>query len=266
MHGLREKLMEEEARLELIKQKTANRLRTAPEGTLRISKSNNCIQYYHCQKQSDLRNGKYLHSSEVKLIHELAQKTYDEKVLRLAKRRLNQIERLLREYRDDEIEAIYQKESAARHKLIEPVETTWNQRVGQWMSEEYERKQFKETDPFIYSEKGERVRSKSEKILADYFFHKNIPYKYEKGLYLRGYGMVYPDFTFLSKRTGTEIYWEHEGRMDDPTYAEPAIRKIHTYEDNGIFLGERLILTFETKNIILSTVDIERNVKRFLEG
>lgn len=28
--------------------------------------------------------------------------------------------------------------------------------------------------------------------------------------------MVYPDFTFLSRRTGEEIYWEHEGMMDKP--------------------------------------------------
>lgn len=75
-------------------------------------------------------------------------------------------------------------------------------------------------------------------------FHKGIPYKYEKPLYLKGYGIVYPDFTFLSKRTRKEIYWEHEGRMDDSEYAKTAIKKIKTYEDNGIYLGENLILTF----------------------
>lgn len=55
---------------------------------------------------------------------------------------------------------------------------------------------------------------------------------------------MYPDFTFLSKRTRKEIYWEHEGRMDDSEYAKTAIKKIKTYEDNGIYLGENLILTF----------------------
>ena len=266
MQGLREKLMEEQARLELIKQRTAVQLVNAPEGTLRISKSNNCIQYYHCKKDDIYENGKYLHSSENKLIRELAQKAYNEKVLRLAERRLHQMEKLLDEYQDDEIEMIYQKENIVRQGLITPVEMTWEQCIEQWISEDYVGKQFKEMDPSIYSEKGERVRSKSEKILADYFFHKNIPYKYEKELYLKGYGVVYPDFTFLSKKTGKEIYWEHEGRMDDATYVEAAIKKIHTYENNGIYLGERLILTFETKNTMINTEDIERNVKRFLEG
>ena len=61
------------------------------------------------------------------------------------------------------------------------------------------------------TEKGERVRSKSEKILADYFYRNNILYQYEKPLYLKGYGTIYTDFTFLSKKTRKEIYWEHEG-------------------------------------------------------
>ena len=103
-----------------------------------------------------------------------------------------------------------------------------------------------------------------EKILADYFYHHNIPYKYEKPIRLEGYGIVYPDFTFLSRRTGKELYWEHEGRMDDPGYARKAIKKIESYESNGIYVGDRLILTFETEATVLSRKSIERNVKRYL--
>ena len=75
---------------------------------------------------------------------------------------------------------------------------------------------------------------------------------------------MYPDFTFLSKRTGKEIYWEHEGRMDDPGYVKSAIKKMESYENNGIFIGERLILTFETETVVLSSKSIARNVERFL--
>ena len=58
--------------------------------------------------------------------------------------------------------------------------------LGQWRREEYRGKEFKEGDPVVYSDRGERVRSKSEKILADYLYHHNIPYKYEKPLQLSG--------------------------------------------------------------------------------
>lgn len=264
MYGLKEKLIEEQIRLEKIEKKVKQQLKNVPEGTLRISKSNNHIQYYHCKEGYVQKSGKYLHRSEEELAHKLAQKAYHEKVLRLVKRRLHQIKHLTEEYQDNEIEMLYEKEHIARQKLILPVELTWEQQLKQWISEEYEGKGFIEGDSIIYSEKGERVRSKSEKILADYFYRKNIPYKYEKPLNLKGYGIVYPDFTFLSKKTGREIFWEHEGCMDNPGYAETAIKKLQTYENNGIYVGDRLILTFETKTTVLNTKDIERNVKRYL--
>ena len=116
----------------------------------------------------------------------------------------------------------------------------------------------------ILTEKGERVRSKSEKILADFFFRRNILYKYEKPLYLKGYGTVYPDFTFLSKRTGQEIFWEHEGMMDRQEYAKSAVRKIESYQKNEIYPGDRLILTFETEQSVLNSNIIERLVNKYL--
>ncbi len=54
--------------------------------------------------------------------------------------------------------------------------------------------------PVIITEKGERVRSKTEKMLADFFYRKEILYRYEKPLYLKGYGIVYPDFAFFSEK------------------------------------------------------------------
>ena len=83
-------------------------------------------------------------------------------------------------------------------------------------------------------------------------------------LYLKGTGMVYPDFTFLSRRTRKEIYWEHDGRMDDPVYARSAVRKIQAYEENGIYPGENLILTFETEKTILDIRIVKGLVERYL--
>ena len=125
-------------------------------------------------------------------------------------------------------------------------------------------KSFEDNIPVILSEKSERVRSKSEKILADYFYRHGIEYKYECPIYLKGLGTVYPDFTFLSFKTGEEIYWEHNGRVDDPKYARRMVRKINAYENNGIYAGEKLILTYETEQTILNTGKIEQLVKRYL--
>ena len=52
--------------------------------------------------------------------------------------------------------------------------------------------------------------------------------------------------------------------MDDPNYAKSAIKKIQMYENNDIFVGERLILTYETATTVLNTRDIERKVEKYL--
>ena len=83
-------------------------------------------------------------------------------------------------------------------------------------------------------------------------------------MHLKGYGTVYPDFTFLSKKTGKEIYWEHEGMMDRQEYARSAVRKIEFYQKNGIYPGDQLILTFETEQSVLNSKVIEGLVEKYL--
>lgn len=213
MKGLKDLLLEEQYRLEKIIEATKNRLKDAPTGTLRMSRSHNQVQYYRCSKEK--KKGIYISKKNIKLAQQLAQKTYDEKVLKIAEKRLLQISKITKDYKENEIEEIYNKERLERQRLIEPVEQTWEQRVIEWKLKEYKGKGFREDTPIVLTERGERVRSKSEKIMADYFYRHGIEYKYECPLYLNGVGTIYPDFTFLSKKTGEEIYWEHNGKVDD---------------------------------------------------
>ncbi len=263
MEGLREMLLKEQIRLERICRQAEERLKDVPLGKLRLSSSHHSVQYYHCVP-GEKKKGRYMSRTEQELARKLAQKSYDEKVLKLAQKRLSQIKRITRDYEDREIEKVFRNEHKERKKLISPIEPTWEQRLEAWMAQIYPQKEFQEDIPVILSERGERVRSKSEKILADYFYRKGIPYKYECPLYLERFGIVHPDFTFLSRRTGQEIYWEHDGRMDDPIYARNAVRKIAAYEENDIFPGERLILTFETEKTMLNTRLIEKLVLKYL--
>lgn len=262
MKGIKELLFEEQKRFEKIIKKTKNQLKDAPEGTLRMSKSHNTLQYYRCT--DDKKSGTYINRDNIDMARKLAQKAYDEKVLKLAEKRLSQIQKITRDYNEREIEEIYLNERTERQELIEPIEPTWEQKVKEWKEKEYNKKGFREDAPIILTEKGERVRSKSEKILADYFYRNGIEYKYECPLYLNGVGTVYPDFTFLSLQTGEEIYWEHNGMVDDPGYARKMVRKIQEYEKNGIFPGEGLILTYETEQMVLNTWKIEQLVNRYL--
>lgn len=250
MYGLREMLLQEQKHLQSIIAKAREKDIEEPEGRLRISVDHGVARYYQC---IDDRYGEYISRENIQLPRQLAQKAYNDTVLKTAEARAKHIARCLKNYNDDELEQLFTSLHPERQKLITPVEPTFSQLQEQWYSEPYVGKAFKEGMPVILTEKGERVRSKSEKILADFFYRNNIPYKYEKPLNLSGYGIVYPDFTFLSRKLRKEIYWEHEGMMDKPEYAIKAVKKLNSYQMNGILPGERLILTFETEQDVLNT-------------
>ena len=94
-------------------------------------------------------------------------------------------------------------------------------------------------------------------------YMEKIAYRYECELKI-GKAVFYPDFTILHPLTGKEIYWEHEGMMDKPEYAKSAVKKIESYQRNGIHLGERLILTFETELTVLNSQIVEELVEKYL--
>ena len=72
---------------------------------MRLSKSHGKLQFYQCT--DDNKKGKYISKDNQQLIHSLAQKTYDERILRLVEKRLKQIQKITKDYEDNEIEKIY---------------------------------------------------------------------------------------------------------------------------------------------------------------
>ncbi|MCR5665971.1 MAG: hypothetical protein K6G01_04015 [Eubacterium sp.] len=261
MNGLKEMLLKEKEYLESILAKVKKENNLTLEGRLRISVDNGKVRYYHCK---DNKYGEYIQKDNKELPQLLAQKAYCSSVIKATEKRVKLITRCLEGYSDDEVERLFEKLHPERKKLIIPVEPTYNQLKERWYTESYFGKGFREGTPVILTEKGERVRSKSEKILADYFYRNDILYKYEKPLNLAGYGVVYPDFTFFSKKYRKELYWEHEGMMDKADYVQNAIKKINNYQKNGIYPGERLILTFETSQETLDSKVVKKLVDKYL--
>ena len=111
------------------------------------------------------------------------------------------------------------------------------------------------------TENGERVRSKSEKIIADKLHALGVPYRYEYPLVLDGNMKIYPDFTMLRMPEREEIYLEHFGLMDDEGYVEKVMWKLNTYERNGIYLGVNLFITYETGRNPLNTKTLDRLIR-----
>lgn len=248
-----------------LEKRIEKKLRFAPEGSLRISENQGSKQYYHRALPSD-RNGKYISKSNMKLVTRLAQKSYNQKLLNSIKSELIAIDNYMRFLPEQFAEDVYSKLREDRKVLVAPEIETDEIFLANWESQEYSGKSFSDDSIELYSERGERVRSKSELIIANLLNKYKVPYRYECPVVLRGYGTVYPDFTILIVSSRREIYWEHQGMMDDPEYVAKAIKKVSSYIKSGIFPGERLILTSETRQSPIDVRVIELMIKHLIEG
>ena len=239
--------------------KVSAMLKNAPPGELRVIRHHTNYQYYHSLPGQ--RN--YISKKKPELAISLAQKEYDTAVLTKALTFQEQVGALYHTLEVDFDEIINQFPEEKK-KLIKPYFTSDNEFIKEWESMSYTGKLIDESIPELFSNRGEQVRSKSEKIIADRLAELGIPYRYEAPLFLGTMGIVYPDFTLLKVCTREEIYWEHLGMMDDPSYVHKALNKINTYIRNGFIPGKNLLLTFESKAIPLNMRNVESQLRAIL--
>ena len=216
----------------------------SPKGRLKISRRRNNNYYYHVTEK-DKTSGEII---DKELAKGLAQRTYWEDVLKTALREERLLKRMIDRYPDPAAEEIYEQMSQERKELVTPIVLTDEQYRNKWLAQEYRHKGFREGAPFYTTVKGERVRSKSEQIIADRLTAKNIPYIYEKPLQV-GIDIFHPYFTILRMSDRKELYYEHLGRLGDMGYATDAVDRINKYHRNGFVLGDNLFLTGETGDL-----------------
>lgn len=260
-----EEIKERKEVLEKIIIEKRDALAKAPEGDVRANydKARNVLQFYLRSEQSD-KNGKYMKKKEKTKAYSLLQKKYDKQILFDAEKEMGAIERFLSVVDEDELKRNYTELPSVIKSLITPVAIDEETLIKQWESVQYEKKGFSTLDKSEhYTKKDERVRSKSEILIANSLFDAGIPYLYEFPIKLKSGITVHPDFKVLNVRTGKTYYWEHLGGMDDMEYVRDNIPKIREYIGSGLALGESLVLTFETMNAPLSPREIDRTIKTY---
>ncbi|MBQ9156282.1 MAG: hypothetical protein IJ137_05835 [Eubacterium sp.] len=262
-YELMAKLIQRKNYLEQIIREKQEAIENSPPGRLRISRSHGRTQCFYRSDPSD-KHGKYICKEERALASKIAQKDYDIRVLKSAREELHNINELLILYEQGSIEAVYEQLSEPRQKLINPIVLSDNEYADRWQNNPYQKKAHLKDTPEYSTAKGEHVRSKSEIIIADTLYRRNIPYKYECPLVLAKVGTIHPDFTLLNVRLRKEYYWEHLGMMDSPQYAEAALDRINQYERHGIFPGDNLIITHETHNTPFQTAIIDDLISLYL--
>lgn len=260
-------LKEEMEELKQIVTSAKQRLIEVPEGNLRVRTWNGKTEYYYRNSTNENTkesrdNGRYLKKKEESLAKSIAQRDYDREVVNRAEERISIIEKFLKIYQKTSLKKLYQDTVPGRRSLVKADIISDEEYIKQWQSVPYRGKSFLDDDIEIITERGERVRSKSEKIIADKLLSLGIPYRYEYPLTLSDGVRVYPDFTILKLPEREEVYLEHFGMMDDADYVDSVLYKLNTYEKNKIYLGVNLFITHETSRNPLNTRALDAMLKK----
>lgn len=254
-----------EQKCNLILKKIAERKFPKIEGRLVISNTTKNPCFYNRTKNpiTGEYTTEYIPKTNVKLISRLAEKDYLNQSEKLAVKRKKQMQELRKDFNEDEFDELYAKIHPVRKEYFSPLIPTTKQIEEEWLNKPYQKNPYRYGDRKIVTRDGMRVRSKSEKFLAEIFDQRGIKYKYECPIIL-GNKTIYPDFTFLNRNQET-IYWEHFGMMDNPQYASDACQKIKQYEKEDIFVGEKLIITFEDGKNDLDYEWVDKLINRYLQ-
>lgn len=230
-------------------------------------------QFYKCKMEADdisKVQRTYLKKEDIQIAKYLAQKDFDFRLLTILKKQLLVLEQALREYPIENGTELYYALSAERKALIQSEyedDETYIKRWRQMFLGGSQRDSFYERYPITtpyYTERGERVRSKSEKIIADKLAKEGIPYVYEPLTNFANKGMR-PDFAVLNIRLRKTFFGEHFGMMDVPEYAIKCVEKINKYNELGYEYGRNLLYTFETQEAGLDTLLLDRLINSYLK-
>lgn len=267
MIGLSEQLIILERKYRFLQRSLRKFQQPKNQGWLEIRLKHHRPYYYHCyhdEKRGKLTR-KYIRLADISLAKNLAGKAYYKKLEHLLAERIPLLHQLNQVFREDEIDRLYDNLHEARKDLFSPLQPTKKQILARWMKQPFSPNPMPKASIEMKTKRGEVVRSKTEKILADMFYDAGIPYKYECPLFIQKDRPIYPDFTFLDPMTMEEIYWEHFGRMDDPDYANRTLEKIKQYEINGIHLGDRLLASFESGKVYLNYESVRQIIAKRLK-
>ncbi len=250
---------------EKLLQEVEKRLRTYKNlepGNVRMAMSHGCPQFYYRKQGQDKEE--YIPTFEKEKIHLLAQRDYEERVQKELISTKNRLSRFITGYNPDAVNQIYERMCDTRKQFVTPIVPTEAMYIEKWMEDHKGGVNTFGEATTIRTLRGEYVRSKSEKIIADYFYNNNIPYQYEPKFEIGDYKDVFPDFAILNVRERRTVYWEHLGRCGEAGYAIKNFNKIMDYEEQGLILGDNLIITVETRERPLNVKIVEEKAKLLL--
>ncbi len=236
--------------------------KTLEPGNIRVAISHGCPQFYLKRPGKDKEE--YIPVIEKERIHLLAQRDYEEKVYKELVSSKNRLTKFIAGYDPKGVENIYEKLCDIRKGIVTPIVMPDEMYIEKWMEKYKGGENTYGLATEFKTQRGEYVRSKSEKIIADYFYTHNIPYQYEPKFPVSANKDVFPDFAALHVGKRKTVYWEHLGKVGEEMYATSNFSKLMDYEEQGLIIGDNLIITMETKERPLDVKLVEKKAKKFL--
>lgn len=251
------------------------KLQDAPKGSLNVKKMNGMSRYY-------LNNGKkqvFLKKGDEILIKSLQEKNYYMRLLKASENNLKNLSKIRKlESGFKSFEDVFFNIPENKRNLIKPyvpsellqIREKIEKELTQVNPEDFRFGKSVDKKIQFVTLNGERVRSKSELIIADRLKVANIRYLYESQFILadsevQEFDVWFPDFQVFSERTGERLFWEHFGLMDNPEYCASCQYKIETYAKYGIVQGKNLIITMESSKHGLNTEYVDRLIQELLK-
>lgn len=166
------------ADLSAVEAALSKRLSRAPAGVLNVSPHRGGFQYFRATAKTG-RKGEYIPEEKMSLAAAIAQRDYDAKILAEIQRLRWVLEKCVEKYDVSIAENLYARLHPARRSLVTPLVYPDEDFVARWSAVKYAGRDFDADGPVLMTARGERVRSKSEIIIADALFRRGIPYRYE---------------------------------------------------------------------------------------
>lgn len=253
-----ENLKAEAADYRRLVRKAERMLAHLPQNHLVAYKRKSGYQYY--QYNPDVKSRTFLAvKKDHEQIQKLCQAEYLAKLRASCETRALAIEVLIKQISLSPLDLSSLMPNAKKASFVCPLLPSDEEYADSWQNAKYPHLTVPD-GPHITS-RGERVRSKSEVMIAEALSRANIPYRYEEELTLSDGRTVYPDFHILNPYTRKEYYWEHFGMMDDEEYVQKFLCKIHCYSRSGYVVGKNLLATFESQSEPLSLEDIRKTIE-----
>lgn len=257
-----EKQLDEIKQLLRQSERNLKKLKGTPKEHINVSTRKGYTQYY--LNKGKKGGKKYISVADSKIATKIIQREYELSVNKKLVEMEKRLEKFIKNYDVDDIANLYLKLPEGRKRCVVPIVMTEEDFIAEWRENHPgNQNEYPEEGQFS-TNRGEKVRSKSEKIIADTLDKYGVPYEYEPLFVSNKYQSYYPDFVVLNVRTKKTYYWEHLGLVSDNDYATKNFEKILMYEKNGYIPGNNLILSLESSEYKFDVKSIEDKIKKFL--